>query len=388
MQIRELLSIEALQPIAAQTGEYGLDRQMKDVVLLEYDSLQQPRPRDYYQDDFIISTMFFAKDQPEALYTVIQQLITLGAAGLAYKSVYYSELPKEVLELAQSHQFPILRFDGLYIEDVILTISDYMRLRQEFSMFEEPLFKILQGSSEGYGIEQLCARMNPNRKKFMNAVYIHSRNMTSDWSSGLRNTLQLRSSRTVTSTYRFLQFRRGFFVLSNFNQEVPLRSIGQNVQRLLETLGVDTSELSFGVGSLQQRSTDFDRVIRDAFDALLYAIDNQKSLVTLDDIRLYQNIFPIVRDRTSRAVMSSMISVLESYDKDSTSGYLLHTLEVYAQTGYSIPETAELLEQHPNTIRYRLKKITDLISSKAESSHALFLLGEYMKMDNLSSSIF
>lgn len=387
MQIRELLNIEALQPISAQTGDCGLDRQMKDVVLLEYDSLQQPRPRDYYQDDFIISTMFFAKDRPEALASVIQQLITLGAAGLAYKSVYYSELPKEVLELAQRSQFPILRFDGLYIEDVILTISDYMRLRQEFSMFEEPLFKILQGS-ESYGIEQLCARMNPNRKKYMNAVYIHSRNMASDWNSVLRNTLQLRSSRSVTSTYRFLQFRRGFFVLSNFNQEVPLKSIGQNIQRLLESLGVDISELSFGVGSLQQRSTDFDRVIRDAFDALLYAIDNKKSLVTLDDIRLYQNIFPIVRDRTSRAVMSSMITTLESYDKDSASGCLLHTLEVYVSTGYSIPDTAERLEQHPNTIRYRLKKITDLISTKVEASHALFLLGEYMKMNNLSSSIF
>lgn len=387
MQIRELLNIEALQPISAQTGDCGLDRQTKDVVLLEYDSLQQPRPRDYYQDDFIISTMFFAKDRPEALASVIQQLITLGAAGLAYKSVYYSELPKEVLELAQRSQFPILRFDGLYIEDVILTISDYMRLRQEFSMFEEPLFKILQGS-ECYGIEQLCARMNPNRKKYMNAVYIHSRNMASDWNSVLRNTLQLRSSRSVTSTYRFLQFRRGFFVLSNFNQEVPLKSIGQNIQRLLESLGVDISELSFGVGSLQQRSTDFDRVIRDAFDALLYAIDNKKSLVTLDDIRLYQNIFPIVRDRTSRAVMSSMIATLESYDKDSASGCLLHTLEVYVSTGYSIPDTAERLEQHPNTIRYRLKKITDLISTKVEASHALFLLGEYMKMNNLSSSIF
>ena len=144
MLIRELLNIESLQPIVAQTGEAGLEKPLKDVVLLEYDSLQQPRPKDYYLGDFIISTLYFVKDDPEALYRVVGQLIQLGAAGLAYKSVYYQDFPEPVLELARSHSFPILRFEGLYIEDVILTISDNMRLRQEFSMYEEPLFKILQ----------------------------------------------------------------------------------------------------------------------------------------------------------------------------------------------------------------------------------------------------
>ena len=87
MLVRELLSLDALQPISSVTGEEGLDNAMKDVVLLEYDSLQQPRPKDYYLDDFIISTLFSAKDDPGALYAMVEQLISLGAVGLAYKSV-------------------------------------------------------------------------------------------------------------------------------------------------------------------------------------------------------------------------------------------------------------------------------------------------------------
>ena len=123
MLVRELLSLDALQPISSVTGEEGLDNAMKDVVLLEYDSLQQPRPKDYYLDDFIISTLFSAKDDPGALYAMVEQLISLGAAGLAYKSVYFKTIPPEVIALAKAHHFPILKFDGLYIEDVILTIS-------------------------------------------------------------------------------------------------------------------------------------------------------------------------------------------------------------------------------------------------------------------------
>ena len=388
MLVRELLTLEALQPISTVTGETGLDAALKDVVLLEYDSLQQPRPKDYYRDDFIISTLFSAKDNPDALYLMVSQLIALGAAGLAYKSVYFKTIPQRVIELAQAHQFPILKFDGLYIEDVILTISDSMRMRQEFSMYEDPLFQLLRGTTESLGIESLCLQMNPNRKKYMCAVYVHSTDLTSNWSATLRNVLQLRSSRHIISSYRFLQFRRGFFILCNDTQPLNPAPLGQDILSLFDSLGVERSGLCFGIGSVQQRSGDFDRVIRDAFDALLYALMQKKTVVTLDELRLYQCIFPLVRDKTTRAMMAAMIARLEDYDRESSSGCLVATLDAYSKTGYSIPATAALLQQHPNTIRYRLKKITELTCGKPEEEHGLFLLGEFRKMDALSSAIF
>ena len=138
MQIRELLSIESLNTLKLLTGEIGLNREMKDVVLLEYESLKQEQP-DYYKDDFIIATLFFAKDAPDKFLAAVEQLIHLGAAGLAFKSVYYDALPESVLALAEEKQFPIFKFDNIYMEDVILAISDYIRHRQEFSQFEEPI---------------------------------------------------------------------------------------------------------------------------------------------------------------------------------------------------------------------------------------------------------
>lgn len=388
MLVRELLNLDALQPISAVTGEAGLDNTMKDVVLLEYDSLQQPRPRDYYRDDFIISTLFSAKDNPGALYAMVEQLISLGAVGLAYKSVYFKSIPPQVIALAQAHQFPILKFDGLYIEDVILTISDSMRMRQEFSMYEEPLFQLLKGTGESLGIESLCAQMNPNRKKYMCAVYVHSTDLTSDWSMSLRNVLQLRSSRHIISSYRFLQFRRGFFILCNDTQPLNPQTVGREILTLFDSLGVEHSHLCFGVGSVQQRSGDFDLVIRDAFDALLYALNQELPVATMEDLRLYQCIFPMIRDKTTRTQMAQIIERLEEYDRESSSGCLVATLDAYSRCAYSIPNTAALLQQHPNTIRYRLKKISELICGAPENDHGLFLLGEFRKMDALSTAIF
>lgn len=387
MQVRELVSSGTFSALRLLTGEFGLDTNMKDVVLLEYESLKQEQ-RDYYQGDFIISTLYYAKDDPDKLYSTVERLIAMGASGLAFKSSYYKTLPAEVLALAQEKGFPIFMFDDLYIEDVILTISDYMRLRQEFSMYEEPLFKILQGSPENYSIEQLCANMNPNRKKYMNAVFVHAPDNSSDWSTNLRSSLQLRNTRKITNNYRFLQFRRGFFILSNYTDVVSLEEIGQNVAAMMENLGCNPRQLCFGISSLHQRSAEFDCIIREAFDSALVAISDGIQMKLYPDLRLYQTIFPMLRDKSVRETMRMTFQRLDQYDKDSTSSFLLGTLKAHAAHGYDIKKTAEVLNQHPNTIRYRLKKICELTSSPVEVNHALFLMGEFIRMDELCVAIY
>lgn len=387
MQVRELISSGNFSELQLLTGEHGLDNAMKDVVLLEYDSLIQER-QGYYQGDFIISTLYFAKDHPDNFVATVERLIDMGASGLAFKSSYYKEVPPEVMKMAQERNFPIFIFDGLYMEDVILGISDYMRRRQEFSLYEDSLFQLLRGSLDGHSPDQLCASMNPNRQKYMNAVYVHAPDMASDWIYDLRATLQRRHARKHTSTYRFFQFRRGFFILSNYSEPQELDHIGQNVISLLGDLGCDTSRLCFGVSELHQRSFEFDCLIREAFDALLVAISQGVQLRLSSELRLYRAVFPLLRDKTIRKIMEDTMKQLERYDRESSSGCLLGTLKTYAGTGYDIKATADALNQHPNTIRYRLKKICDLSASPVEGDHALFFMGEFLRMDELCNAIY
>lgn len=388
MQIRELLNIESLSTLKLLTGENGLDRNMKDVVLLEYESLKQDQP-DYYKDDFIIATLFFAKDDPKALYSAVEQLINLGAAGLAFKSVYFDMIPQDIIDMAKAHQFPIFKFDNIYMEDVILVISDYIRQRQEFSQFEEPIFRILQGTSDAYGsIEQLCARMNPARQKYMCAAYIHSSDMSMEWTIPLKNALQLRTYRELTGGFRFLQFRRGFYVICNAPAPVPLQNVADNIMEILSQLGCDTTNVCIGVGSFYRKAEDFDIVIIEAFNTLLTALLRQKQIELYPNLKLYLTVFSITRDRSTRRAMLKLIGQLEKYDNDSTNGFLLPTLKAYSECRYDIKATATKLNQHPNTIRYRLKKICDLTASPDEYDHALFIIGEFIRAESLSSTIF
>jgi DNA-binding PucR family transcriptional regulator len=55
-------------------------------------------------------------------------------------------------------------------------------------------------------------------------------------------------------------------------------------------------------------------------------------------------------------------------------GSLLETLSVYLDTGGTLEGTARLLFVHPNTVRYRLKRVTDLCSLSPTAPRDAFAL--------------
>lgn len=386
MQVRELESIEALHSFQLLSGEGGLSNPMKDVVLLEYESLKQKTP-EYYQEDFIVSTLFYAKDDPTLLLPVVERLIDLGASGLAFKSVYYTALPDAVLELSRDRNFPIFIFNDLYMEDVILSISDYIRQRHEFSQFEEPLCGILSENYSTGDIQQLCSRMNPGRQKYMCAVYIHASSPESTWSVSMQNVLRMRAARSLAADYRFMQFRRGFFAIYNATQRpVPL-AVAAQCRELLQSLGCLEEGLCFGVSNVHEHTEDFHCVIREAFDALVASMAFVQPQTAFSELGIYHMIFPMLRDKSARQSNYALMDRLAEYDRVS-SGILTSTLKTYARCGYDVQKAAEVMGQHSNTIRYRLKKIADLIGASQNAGEAMFLLGEFLRLDALWQMIF
>ena len=58
----------------------------------------------------------------------------------------------------------------------------------------------------------------------------------------------------------------------------------------------------------------------------------------------------------------------------ANSAELLETLSAYLDSGRSLEATAKLLFVHPNTVRYRLKRISDVIGWDATGAHEAFVL--------------
>jgi sugar diacid utilization regulator len=70
----------------------------------------------------------------------------------------------------------------------------------------------------------------------------------------------------------------------------------------------------------------------------------------------------------------------------ATSPELLETLNSYLDSGRSLESTAKALFVHPNTVRYRLKRISDVIGWDATGAHEAFVLQVAMVLGSLGEN--
>jgi DNA-binding PucR family transcriptional regulator len=63
---------------------------------------------------------------------------------------------------------------------------------------------------------------------------------------------------------------------------------------------------------------------------------------------------------------------------------LLETLATYLDTGRSLEATARELFVHPNTVRYRLKRISEIIGWDATGAREAFVLQVAMVLGSMS----
>ncbi|MDI6894731.1 MAG: PucR family transcriptional regulator ligand-binding domain-containing protein [Bacillota bacterium] len=106
LSVREALTLGVLRRAVLLTGERGLDRPVEWVEVLETpDGARWVRPR-----SLVLTTFYALKDDPGAQRTAVDQLISVGASGLAVALRPGVRLATEVwLPPAEAADFPVVQ---------------------------------------------------------------------------------------------------------------------------------------------------------------------------------------------------------------------------------------------------------------------------------------
>lgn len=138
MNVENFLQLPITKAFTVVAGRNGLHKSVQNVEILDFEfspDIQTVRDTIFTPNSVVLSSLLFAKQQPEYLLNAVKNLIELGASALAYKPVIYEDLPEEVLMYADKNNFPILRFGGdEFFEKIILETMAYAKT-QDYSFF-------------------------------------------------------------------------------------------------------------------------------------------------------------------------------------------------------------------------------------------------------------
>lgn len=337
-------------------GAKGIHRTISNVVILDHEGFDG-NYTDFHEGDFVITNLLYAKDNPELIFPSFAKLLSIGVSAIAIKSIYYHELPKQVVALAEAHSLPIFFFDSVYIEDVILNIVDYLRSSEKNSYLENLVDSILYADPPLTVIKQLLSHCCPDNRHYVSSLYL------TNPSPMAKTSIQRGSIEKQffdTTDIFFLIYKKGILMLY-FSQEIRSSTeIMQKWQSVLNGLRLHSAGSQIGVDDEMLPIRQIDITIRRSIYTNRCCAQDKQSKAVYSSVHLRTLMLSLSENRYAHAYLIDLCEEIRSYDRKQNI-HLMETLYAYAACLFHIDKTAKKLDQHPNTIRYRLNKIKSIL---------------------------
>ena len=171
LDVASLQQFDFFSNFTLYAGSSGLYRTISNVVVLDYEGLGEDFC-DFHEGDFVITNLLYAREHPDKIYSSFSKLIDIGVSAIAIKTIFFQELPQSVIDLADEREVPILFFSSIYIEDVILNITDYLRSSTNYNYYESLIDSVLHKSEDTTSLNELMSDIVSEQYQQLSCMYI------------------------------------------------------------------------------------------------------------------------------------------------------------------------------------------------------------------------
>ncbi len=374
LRIEDIIKLKGLRGLQLVAGAGGTGRYVASAGILDYEyvcgakSLASPL---FDEGSFVISSLLFAKDQPELILPAVKALHEAGVSGFAYKTIFFDSLPPEATAYAEEHQFPIFRFGGgSFFENIIFEVMDAVQQDDARVLTNSRIQYILDHHLSAGEAQDLVRSLSLKFRQYACCAYIKP----SAGNPPLNIQQLLRSyyhSKELREKVMLGSYEGGIFLLMTAASPSP--DAFQTIYRsYLEVSGLNHTHLAAGMSRVHPSHWDLPSCIQESFwawkalsaehTASQSGSLKKSSLLSFQDSGIWQFLVPL-HDQSAMTVYtdSCLMPLLEKPD-------LLETASVWIQCGGDLVQAADLLSCHQNTVRYRINRIRELIQSGCSST--------------------
>ncbi len=331
---------------------------------------------DYLPGEFIVSNLGFARNDPDLMEASLLALIARNVAAVAVKTVYHPAIGAAVRAASEARGVPLYLYEGDYHEVVAYQALDLIRRDEEESDKGRMVAGLLADHDEQVtraAIYGLTGAMGSTLQCF--AVAPRSGDECSlyavlDALAGVLAEFK-RDWASVDTAYAC---RYHSMLLAFVSYVQPPASVRAASEADLIARIQRTGLVHVGVGE-EGPLFDGDLTVQEALAALKTARTEDADVACWTD--LHHDAFRAVAS-TSRLFARTAAyhrALLEEHDA-ANGAELAATAEALARAYGDVRHAAEILHQHPNTVRYRLRKAKAVLGMPdAPDREFVFLLG-------------
>ena len=365
--VQDILDLSCAKGFTLCAGRGGLSRQIEMVDMLDFAWDREAEYSSYYYGDrnvfdansFVISSLMFARDNPEKLYATLHRLIHCGVVGLAYKPAFYHDLQPEVLELADKNNFVIFRIESnATYREIIYEITEAIRLNQNILESAGILSRMLREKLDVEEAGVMVAKISHNFRanaKVMLAV-------PKDGETSLPVDAVVRRFR-LFDEFKGKAVVSGFFsgdklglaviVTLDTNDAAPFNAI---LREILAICAVDRDKVILSHSTVRPTFTELSHCLTEADCALTAAKVLDKDEMRFEDIGTLSFLIPSADNPYVCTYMQETLRPIISSEES------MRTVTALVRAEGDFDAAAKTLCLHKNTLRYRIAKIRETLA--------------------------
>ncbi len=353
--------IGTLEELEIVAGHNGLDRLIETIGILDHEIIGRIQGK-FGRGDFVLTTFTAAREDESLLIRCIKDLIACDVTGLAIKQVFYKTLPKEIIDYANKHNFPIFMFnEDIFTEDIISDLSFGIQTRTNIELMASKIDILFKNELKKSVTEKLAYEINPHFYHehivyfFKEKLYLSDQNL-------LMITERYNNSRTRSTHHSLIKYNDGIIIILSY-KKISETDVNLDIKHILNQQNINEDEFIIGKSNPLKNINLINQSIRESMYASSAAEILSKDMMDYKNIGIYKFLIPHIKDQWIKSFVTDILNPLYSYDD----GKLIETARQYIINGCDVRLTAEKMYQHKNTIRYRIKTMQNLIQIQSIS---------------------
>lgn len=372
-----MLDLPFLENMKIVAGKKGLSRIIRWVHVMEY-----PEYSNWLNGgELILFSGVAIQNDIDKFMNFVNDINSKNVSGLAVSTgPYIKKTPKEVINLADSLEFPIFEFPfEVKFIDVSQSICKaiFMNKIEQQSMDNFMKDIILRGSvfSEDILERAISYGYNPNEKYYSFVINLENFNELAVKNGIPEGEKMLQIKQHVEQIVMNVFSQKGkksiqitedssiILMVSWTNNNYFKASVEEIGKEIIKNINDSIKDLivNIGIGGLWQELKDFKRSVDDAHRVLRFLKANgfKNTVKCYENIGIYKLFFEIDKQNVMEKFYLNSLKKLLDYDNKNAT-QLVGTLEVYIEEGGNLNRAAEKLFIHKNTLKYRIKRIEDI----------------------------
>lgn len=377
--IQNLLSVDLFKEAEVVAGKGGLNNEIGRINFADCPMPDNIRDETLSglikKGDLFINSFYIVKDDKEELFDVIRTYIDCQCSGTFVITEYIKKLPQKAIELCNENNFPVVFIDpDIPYADIIKTTMEMILVDKSETIYEMKIEKILEKDASK---EFIISTANEIIKSFKN--YYASSYTELDNSYGARKQILISNIKNIQGIEPII-YKNGIFLLMNFNEISSLDIYYKQIYPILKNL---IANYHVGISNSFTEIENFNDCLKQSI--LAYEVSHiiNHEQVYYKDVHVYKILHPLKNSKVLKDFYSDILEPLTGAEGSSDKYELINTVEAYLNCDGDYKKTALLINQHENTVRYRISKAKRLLNLENDNFKFIEQVSIALKIKNL-----